>query len=277
MLAAVMVLVLFASALPAEARPRSGEESAAKRLASWERQLVLPEKIESRLGWSERRLLPSGRRKLGPIARSLAAEVAAGAAFPAVRAKAVAEIETAFPLLEGLDVEEAAFIVLSLAAAEMDGDLRAVLAEAKAAGAAKSRLGEMVGKLDRWIAEESAGGGKTASRSETVTARQAAAAPVAAARRMVPEAKTSPAIRLEYFKAPVVAPLPARNPGLDAARLAAVRDGVRANLDTLSEMSEMTSLRLQATMERRSKFIETLSRIMKKTGSTQETLVQNLK
>lgn len=277
MVAAVMVLVLFASTLPAEARPRPGEEVAAKRLSSWERQLVLPEKVVSRLGWTERRLLPSGRRKLGPIARSLAAEVAAGASFPTVRAKAVAEIETAFPLLDGMDVEEAAFIVLSLAAAEMDGDLRAVLAEAKAAGAAKARLREMIGKLDRWIADEAAGGKKTASRSETVTARQAAAAPVPAARRMVPETKTSPAIRLEYFKAPVFAPLPARNPGLDAARLAAIRDGVRANLDTLNEMSEMTSLRLQTAMDRRSKFIETLSQIMKKIGSTQETLAQNLK
>jgi hypothetical protein len=48
-------------------------------------------------------------------------------------------------------------------------------------------------------------------------------------------------------------------------------------LDGLNEMSEMTSLRLQLTMDRRSKIIQTLSNIMKKIGTTQETLVQNIK
>jgi hypothetical protein len=45
----------------------------------------------------------------------------------------------------------------------------------------------------------------------------------------------------------------------------------------MSEMSEMTSLRLQMAMDRRSKFIESLSNIMKNISQTQDTLVQNLK
>jgi len=45
----------------------------------------------------------------------------------------------------------------------------------------------------------------------------------------------------------------------------------------MNELSEMTSLRLQNLMDRRSKYIETLSNIMKKVASTQDTLVQNLK
>ena len=39
----------------------------------------------------------------------------------------------------------------------------------------------------------------------------------------------------------------------------------------------MTSLRLQMTMDRRSKFISTLSQMMKKTSTTQDILVQNIK
>lgn len=54
-------------------------------------------------------------------------------------------------------------------------------------------------------------------------------------------------------------------------------DALRNNLDGMNEMSEMTSLRLQMTMDRRSKFISTLSQIMKKISTTQHTLVQNLK
>ena len=50
-----------------------------------------------------------------------------------------------------------------------------------------------------------------------------------------------------------------------------------ATLDGMNEMSEMTSLRLQMTMDRRSKFILTLSQIMKKISTTQDILVQNIK
>jgi hypothetical protein len=48
-------------------------------------------------------------------------------------------------------------------------------------------------------------------------------------------------------------------------------------LDAMNEMSETTSLRLQMLMDRRSRFISTLSNIMKKISDTQGTLVQNLK
>ena len=48
-------------------------------------------------------------------------------------------------------------------------------------------------------------------------------------------------------------------------------------LQDMGELSEMDSLRLQMTMDRRSKFISTLSQMMKKVSSTQDTLVQNIK
>jgi hypothetical protein len=48
-------------------------------------------------------------------------------------------------------------------------------------------------------------------------------------------------------------------------------------LEGMGELSEMTSLRLQMTMDRRSKFISTLSQMMKKVSSTQDMLVQNIK
>ena len=55
-----------------------------------------------------------------------------------------------------------------------------------------------------------------------------------------------------------------------AMNSAGVRNGT-------NEMSEMTSLRLQMTMDRRSKFISTLSNIMSKVSTTQDSLVQNIK
>jgi hypothetical protein len=47
--------------------------------------------------------------------------------------------------------------------------------------------------------------------------------------------------------------------------------------DDISEISEELSLKLQMAMDRKSKFISTLSQIMKKISTTQDTLVQNIK
>jgi hypothetical protein len=47
--------------------------------------------------------------------------------------------------------------------------------------------------------------------------------------------------------------------------------------DAINELSEMTLLRLQMTMERRAQYVSTLSTILKKISDTQEDLVDNLK
>jgi hypothetical protein len=64
---------------------------------------------------------------------------------------------------------------------------------------------------------------------------------------------------------------------VDMADLRAVEDDLKGKLDSMNELSEMTSLRLQMMMDRRSKFITTLSNIMKKVSTTQESITQNLK
>jgi hypothetical protein len=63
----------------------------------------------------------------------------------------------------------------------------------------------------------------------------------------------------------------------EVARILSNEAELRNRLDGMNEMSEMTSLRLQMTMDRRSKFISTLSQIMKKISTTQDILVQNIK
>jgi hypothetical protein len=63
----------------------------------------------------------------------------------------------------------------------------------------------------------------------------------------------------------------------EAARLLSHPDELKGKLNGMNEMSEMTSLRLQMTMDRRPKFISTLSNMLKKISTTQDTLVQNIK
>jgi len=58
--------------------------------------------------------------------------------------------------------------------------------------------------------------------------------------------------------------------------LSEITEGLTSSVESLNEMSEMTSLRLQMTMDRRSKSMATLAHIMKAITETQETLVKNL-
>lgn len=62
-----------------------------------------------------------------------------------------------------------------------------------------------------------------------------------------------------------------------AVQLEQILSDALKGLDSASEMSEMTSMRLQMMLDRRAKFISTLSNILKKISSTQDTLTQNIK
>lgn len=66
-----------------------------------------------------------------------------------------------------------------------------------------------------------------------------------------------------------------RNPTY--AQVSAIRNQLQSGLNSLNEMSEMTSMRLQMAMDRRSKFVETLSNVLKKISDTSDSIVANLK
>jgi hypothetical protein len=54
-------------------------------------------------------------------------------------------------------------------------------------------------------------------------------------------------------------------------------DTVKSKLDSLSELGEMESLRLQMAMDRLSKLMSTLSNMLKKQSETAQAISQNLK
>ena len=264
-----------AIAIPAAGQSGPGGSSPGKRLGAWEKQLVLPPQIFSRLTWAERRLQPSGLRKLETMARALAPKIAAGDDFDSLRARAEREVAASFARLSQMDIAEAAFIVLSMATKDMDDDIRMIMAEIKAMNEAKQKLRELIKELNAWISQEMSkhAGSEDIDNDKVVGSKTTAPPP----RRITLETKVSPVIHLEYVKTPVIPPLPPRNPGLTVSGLKSLLDNIKGNLDGMNEMSEATSLRLQMTMDRRSKIIQTLSNIMKKIGTTQETLVQNIK
>lgn len=57
----------------------------------------------------------------------------------------------------------------------------------------------------------------------------------------------------------------------------AIVDGLKHDLDSLSDLSEAESLRLQTAMDRLSKMMTTLSNISKKMSDTAQSIMQNFK
>ena len=256
-------------------------------LARWDKQLTLPPHVAARLDWARRSFVPSGYRKLESLARAKASAIAAGKDFATLEKETAADRVFSDAGITGMDASEAAFLVLAMATKDMDDDIRMIMAEIKAANAAKQKLRDQIKDLNKWISEamgeagdhrdssgiDNADSGKPAAPAAK-TQQPVKAPPIRSASLLT---VTSPVIRLEYVKAPTIRPLPPRNSGVSVSSLKSRLDEITAQLDGLNELSEMTSLRLQMTMDRRSKFISTLSQMMKKTSTTQDALVQNIK
>jgi hypothetical protein len=62
-----------------------------------------------------------------------------------------------------------------------------------------------------------------------------------------------------------------------SASQAAIKAAFQATEDSLSDLSTEEALRLQMAMDQRSKFIETLSNIMKKISTTADGIISNIK
>ncbi len=166
------------------------------------------------------------------------------------------------------DVEAAAFLVMMEATRSAQEDLKAIMAEVKAMTNAKAKLRDLINKVNRDVAAN-AGCDDDAQKldfSRGLGSEQAyhrAPMPV-----LDPDAEGGVRLKPCDLK---------RGRIQTEAELVAIRDGLKDQLDSLSEMSDMNSLRLQMAMDRRSKFMQTLSNVMKKISDTGDTLVQNLK
>jgi len=162
------------------------------------------------------------------------------------------------PLSE-MDVEALVIMVMMEGAAAEEQMTRDLLEQMKKANAAKEKLRALQAETRKQVERNAGKQGAERCVAPLCGGLQAAARETAVAMR---EARVgfNPPEKID-----------------DLAQLRAVNVELKAKLDSMNEMSEMTSLRLQMMMDRRSKFIETLSNIMKKISATQDTLVQNLK
>lgn len=159
----------------------------------------------------------------------------------------------------GADIEAMAFVVMMQATQDMDKDLQEIMAEVKSTNSARQKLRELTDKVNK---DSAANAGKPDAPCMT---------PQCAA--LASELKEL-AAATAGLRSPVRLSAPARP---TYANLRSLQGQLKQNLDSMSELSETESLRLQMLMDRRSKFVATLSNIMKKMSATSDSIVQNMK
>lgn len=168
----------------------------------------------------------------------------------------------------GQDIEALCFLVLMEAVKSAQEDLRSTMAEVRAINAAKDGHRRLISKVARDVASNCGQrDGKPPLRFTSGGLGSAEA----------------------YRRVPVPHPDPEGTGGIRVARtdmvggamdicsVRAARDDLKSRLDTLSEMGEMESLRLQMAMDRLSKLMATLSNLVKKISDTNSTIISNLK
>lgn len=170
--------------------------------------------------------------------------------------------------VDGADSEAVAFIVLMHATNDMDNDLKMIMAEVKAMIAAKQKLRELIAKVNKDVASNA---GQT-DRRPPLNFQTGMGSQNAYHQAQMPFADLESKGGVKFILTDLF-----RGEIVDVSQLVAVQEALKGKLDSMNEMSEMSSLRLQMMMDRRSKFISTLSNIMKKTSTTQDTLIQNIK
>lgn len=218
------------------------------------------------------------RQHLSPAAAAwVQSEAATVAKTPSANASTVeASAKARFGnQLQNRDIESLVFIVLMQATDDQDKDLQEIMNQTQAINQQKNKLREVQSQatvaqneLNKQMAGEKTRGGKTNSAAtDAVRCTSPACAQLAQ--------KTSEANQLAPATGSAARYAVSATP--TTAQLQELQNQTKSGLDSMNEMSEMTSMRLQMAMDRQSKFYETLSNLMKSVSETQSSIVQNLK
>lgn len=157
--------------------------------------------------------------------------------------------------MNGQDIEALAFLVMMQAAKSAQEDLKAIMAKVKAVNEQKAKQRELLSKMQQ---------------QRTMTAIQLDSFKLLQNRTLaLQQGRNADSIKFVRSSG--------RNQQVSKADIDAIKDKLKSDLDSMSEMGEMESLRLQMAMDRMSKMMSTISNLLKKISNTTDDIVQNLK
>ena len=169
----------------------------------------------------------------------------------------------------GTDIEALAFLTLMDAAKSAQEDLKQIMAEVKAINRAKQALREVQCAIGRDVAAAT----KAAMEGDGIAFSPRGLGGEKAYHRV-----QLPVAAAGCGDVPLTAFVDLVDGQVVSVRqLDTALDAIKSRLDSLSELGEMESLRLQMAMDRLSKMMTTLSNVMKKISDTDQAITQNLK
>ncbi|HRE38569.1 MAG TPA: hypothetical protein PK092_08990, partial [Chitinophagaceae bacterium] len=141
--------------------------------------------------------------------------------------------------MNGQDIEALAFLVMMQAAKSAQEDLKAIMAKVKAINVQKAKQRELLSKMQQ---------------QRTMTAIQLDSFKLLQNRTLaLQQGRNADSIKFVRSSG--------RNQQVSKADIDAMKDKLKSDLDSMSEMGEMESLRLQMAMDRMSKMMSTLSNL----------------
>lgn len=166
------------------------------------------------------------------------------------------------------DIMALAFLVMMEAAKSAREDLKAIMDQVKAINTAKQGMRELISKVSRDVAANA----PCPPETRALDFSRGLGSERAYHRALLPVLDAEAPGGVRYAPADLW-----RGKLERAADLQGVVDGLKGQLDSLSELGEMESLRLQMAMDRLSKMMSTLSNVLKKTSDTAAGIMRNLK
>ena len=166
--------------------------------------------------------------------------------------------------LSNSDIEALAFLVMMQSAKDAQEDIKGIMNEVKEINKKKQALRQA---------------------TETMKTKDVNISPVqldsfrllVKSNQSLQRINTTNAKTLRTDSARTIKTTPVTNRKVTKAELNDLLAKTKSELDSMSEMGEMESLRLQMTMDRMSKMMSTVSNLLKKISDTSNTIVQNLK
>ncbi len=157
--------------------------------------------------------------------------------------------------LNTADIEALCFLVLMQASKSAQEDLKAIMAKVKSINEQKAKQRELLSSMQK---------------EKAMSAIQLDSFKFLNSRTKALQKGNNPdAIKLVRSGA--------LNKSISKADMDAMVKQTKSHLDSMSEMGEMESLRLQMAMDRMSKMMSTLSNLLKKISDTAQSITQNLK
>jgi hypothetical protein len=174
--------------------------------------------------------------------------------------------------LGNMDIEALVVLVMMQVAKDNEQDMKNMMADMKKKNEEKQKLREAQEMMEKSKSEM-----KRAMLDSFRLLTKPQINTISASQTQIQTARLQTNTSVNQINRPVNAQISQTETQVSAAEIKQVQDSLKLKLDDMNEMSEMTSLRLQMMMDRRSKSMSTLSNIMKKISETQDSIIQNMK